>query len=55
MSRVTCWIMCSAFITITILYKDASAPVPVLVGFYFLVGIPLFLHWLMEIINDRAN
>lgn len=51
MSRVTCWIICSAVVTITILCQDASAPATAMVGFYLLMGVPLFLHWLTEAVK----
>jgi len=46
MNRQTIWVVCSAVVTVAILLKDSSAPASVLIGFYIIIGVPLFFHWL---------
>lgn len=48
MNRQTVWVVCSAMVTVAILSKESSAPAAVLIGFYTIIGVPLFLHWLTE-------
>jgi hypothetical protein len=48
MNRQTVWVVCSAVVTVAILLKDSSVPAAGLIGFYIIIGVPLFLHWLTE-------
>jgi hypothetical protein len=48
MNRQTIWAICSAVVTVAVLSKENSAPTTVLIGFYTIIGVPLFLHWLTE-------
>ena len=55
MNRQTVWVVCSAVVTVSILLKDNSAPAAVLIGLYIIIGIPLFLHWLVEPKEAKTN
>lgn len=48
MNRQTVWVVCCAVVTVAILLKDSSVPAVALIGFYIVIGVPLFAHWLLE-------
>ena len=53
MKRQTIWVVCCAVVTVTILLKDSSVPAVALIGFYTVIGVPMFAHWLFEPRSDQ--
>lgn len=55
MNRQTIWVVCCAVVTVAILLKDSSVPAVALIGFYIVIGAPLYLHWLFETKEVKTN